>query len=805
MPLIPEEHLAEVREELVSAAKLGHRRMLVITSEDDSKLVTAALDFLYEVRDLVARDPVLYTYHAFYSDGAMRKELFSRGAPKEVEVEYVSYHELDRILGRTYSACVADLVNNLEPNDLGRMMGVVRGGGLYILLIPPFKKIPEVVTRFQLNLVTPGYTVRDVRKLFEKRFLQKLLQHEGIAIYDADAKMFLRKYSPTTYVEPGKRTLLFPEKSRIPVRVYKMALTQDQVEVLKLLERFYEKREGRKLVLVLTADRGRGKSSVVGIGVGWLAHRLRRAKGRCRVVLTAPSELNVQEVFRFSRRVLEMYKHPLEIEEKGENVVALHSKGIELEYLPPVEAAKARGDILLVDEAASISVPLLFKMLERFDKIVFSSTIHGYEGAGRGFSVRFLRRLRSEPDVEVLEYEMSEPIRYAQGDPIEKWVFDTLLLDAEPAALTEEDFKDIEAMKVTYYSPGEDFFLDREDELRQFFGIYVLSHYRNNPNDLGMIMNAPHHFARMLKTPSGKVVVSMELAVEGGMDDETVKASARGAWIMGNIIPDRLIKHYKVLDFGELRGIRVVRIATHPAVMRRGLGSLALQMLEKEAESRGLDWVGAGFGVTEELLRFWVRNGYIPVHMSPEKNPVSGEYSVLVIKPLSERAKRLVSVFAREFREKILGSLATPYFDLETGSALLLLESLPSEDAVLQLRLLQVARFLMYAWSDMTAENCMDVLVELAKHYFRAKIRPELTRRQKLLLVAKVLQAKSWHMVCSELGMSLQEATSELKNIAKAFSEVYLGIRSEKEAEKYFYLTLTALQADPSFHAQGGQ
>uniref|UniRef100_A0A7C4B8E4 tRNA(Met) cytidine acetyltransferase TmcA n=1 Tax=Thermofilum pendens TaxID=2269 RepID=A0A7C4B8E4_THEPE len=790
MPIVPEEHLSEVREELIKARRLGHRRLLVVMSDDDSRLLSATLDFLLEIRDLIAGESLLYTYHAFYSDGAMRRDIFARGAPRNVEVDYVSYHELDKILGRTYGACVADLVNNLEPNDLGRIMGVVKGGGLYILMMPSIRRLPEVVTRFQMNLVTPGYTVKDVRKLFERRFVEKLLVHEGIAVYDADSRVFLRKFPPSRAQPYERKPLVLPEKSKIPPRIYKLALTQDQVEVLKILERFYEKVEGKKLVFVLTADRGRGKSSALGIGVGWLAHRLRRAKGRCRIILTSPSPLNVQEVFRFSRRVLEMYKHPVEVEDSEEGVVALRSKGIDIEYFPPVEAARARADILVVDEAASISVPLLFKMVERYDKAIFSSTIHGYEGAGRGFSVRFLRRLKSERDIEVLECEMSEPIRYAPNDPIEAWIFDTLLLDAEPAPLSSEDLECVEKLDVIYYKPDEDFFLKREDELRQFFGIYILSHYRNNPNDLGMIMNAPHHLARMLKTRTGKVVVSMELALEGGLDRETARECAKGAWIMGNIIPDRLIKHYKVLEFGELRGFRIVRIATHLAVMRRGLGSLALKKVEEEARELGLDWVGAGFGVTEELLRFWVKNSFVPVHMSPEKNPVSGEYSVLVVKPLSERAKKFVELFAREFREKLLGSLATPYFDLEEGTALELLESLPRDDARLDLRLLQKARFLMYAWSDMTAENCMDVIIELAKHYFRSRVRPELTRLQKLLLIAKVLQAKSWHMTCEELGIGLQEATVELRNVAKLLSAAYLGVSSEEEASKYFFLSL---------------
>ena len=40
-------------------------------------------------------------------------------------------------------------------------------------------------------------------------------------------------------------------------------------------------------------------------------------------------------------------------------------------------------------------LPVLYGIHGRFNRVVYSTTIHGYEGAGRGFSVRFLKYLKS--------------------------------------------------------------------------------------------------------------------------------------------------------------------------------------------------------------------------------------------------------------------------------------------------------------------------------------------------------------------------------------------------------------------------
>ncbi|RLE92523.1 MAG: tRNA(Met) cytidine acetyltransferase [Thermoprotei archaeon] len=773
--------LKKIITSIIQGKKLKHRRMLVLSGDNDDKIVGICAKVVKAYTDVVKKSPkVLYTYHVFYEDGIYRRNLFKDHVGSRLDVDYVPYHESQQVLGATYDIAVLDLINDLRPNDLGRLTGIVAGGGLLILMTPRFEKWDKIVTRFQENLLTPQYGVDKLRHIFVQRFIRKLFEHKGIAIYDVDKGEFLKEpYILSELPERKKQELLFPEKSLFPYKVYSLALTQDQVEVLRLLELLYEKPKG-KLAIIITADRGRGKSCALGIGLAALAHKLRRKKGRARILVTAPSETNVQSLFDLAQKTLEVLKHSVEVEKKGGFKVALEAKGIDIEYYKPLDCIGRSADIIAVDEAAGLQVPMLYRIHRTFSRAVFSSTIHGYEGAGRGFSVRFLGALREDPETTIYEYEMHEPIRYADNDPIEIWSFDTLMLDAEPANLDENDLKDIEEGRVVYYKPDiREFFLEREDEAKQFIGIYIMAHYRNNCDDLGMIMDAPHHTIRALRTTSGKILTAVELAEEGSIPDPMIPELIKGGWIAGNIIPDRLLKHYKLVDFAKMVGWRIVRIATHPQVMRKGLGSKALEEICKEALERSYDWVGAGFGVNEPLLRFWVRNNFIPVHISPDRNPVSGEYTVIVIRPLSERAKAQIDLANREFRLKLINSLCEPYHDLEPRIALMLLKSGKKpvfENYSPRLTGIQKHRIKTYAEGYMTLENCMDCAFEITKTYFYnfPENVPKLTEDEELVLVTRILQAKSWRLTCEDLKKSPPSVMTSVRDAVRKLVEYYL-------------------------------
>jgi tRNA(Met) cytidine acetyltransferase len=715
----------------------------------------------------------LYIYHDEFDDAQLMRDVFENNlSSKYTSFTYTVYERSERFLGSTFSFLVMDLTKDLKPNDVGRLIGIVEGGGLIILIVPPWDKWDNYMTIFKHNLTVPQFP--EPRHIFIRWFKLKLMKHDGMGIYDADHRRVIKKFEIKRKIEKITRKIVIPEKTLFPKIIYEHALTQDQVEVIRLMEQLFEKpRKQRKKVIVIIADRGRGKSCAVGIGSVGLIHMLRKVKPRPRILVTAPSPSNVQSLMMLAMKVLDALGYKYDIIRKEGNIIELRSEKFSIEYWEPINIPKLRGDIVVVDEAAGIHVPMLHKIWRSHDRLVFSTTIHGYEGAGRGFSVRFLQRIRNDKNTHLIEYEMTEPIRYSINDPIEEWQFKTLLLDAEPADLSEEDLKDIENKDLEYiaYDPEYLFSDAGEDELRQLFGIYVLAHYRNEPDDLGMIADAPHHIIRAVKTRHGKIVCALQIAYEGKINDDMITELLKGGRIPGNIIPDRFLKHLRFRGFAKLFGWRIVRIATHPEVQGRGIGSWALDKVSKEAKSLGLDWVAAGFGVNNQLLRFWLKNGFYPVHISPDRNPVSGEYTLLVIKPLNDEAKKYVEKANIEFKIKLLDSLPINYQDMEIDVTMNLLSygkpilnKLPKE----AFTPVQLDRLWIYCVGPMTFEAAADLMHKIAKLHWmlpRDK-RVGLSRIKEALLIGKALQGRSWEDLKAELKVSVKELHKYAHDIA---------------------------------------
>ena len=789
-----EQLLSELRVSLKDAIKANHRRMLVICGRDNDKLafVTAlAIKVFVEIAwRKLGEIRGLYAYKPKYEDAQERlhkvRSLIKKFISQErvvFKLEPLNYADTDRVLGTTYEMAVLDLINDMRPNDVGRLVGIIRGGGLLILITPPFNEWEKYVTEFQELLSTPQHPVHEVRHIFKKRIIKKFFEHKGIIIYDADKDKILRHYDRTPIKAFKRKEITIPEKTIFPTKAYKLALTQDQVEVLKILERLVEKpRKGEKYAVVIIADRGRGKSCAVGIGLASLAHKLRRIKGGCKITVTAPSLSNVQSLMMLAKKTLEALNYDAAVHERRGMISEIRCKGISIRYYEPIDAINTQADIIAVDEAAGLQVPMLKKIWRKFDRAIFSSTIHGYEGAGRGFSVRFLKAIKEDPSTKVFEYEMEEPIRYAMNDPIERWLFDTLLLDAEPAELEDEDFILIRNKRLRYVKPNlEEWFLgSKESKLREFVGIYILAHYRNRPNDVAMMADAPHHTIRALELENGKIVVAVELAEEGPIPKDMIDYLKYGGWIHGNIIPDRFLKHCRDERFAKYAGWRIVRIATHPNAMDRGLGTYMLSKLCEEARELGYGWVGAGFGVNYPLLKFWVKNGFIPIHISPDRNPVSGEYTVLVVKPLNSEVEKIILEANREFRRRLLLSLVDPYDDLDPRVAQLLLKPWLKEEPPHKPEFTKVMleRTISFAYGAMTYECCSDCIRELAFKYFlnSEKNRPKLSEIEELILIVKVLQARSWRYTCEELGLESSEAVSILKDAVRRILRFYFNV-----------------------------
>ncbi|MEM2074999.1 MAG: GNAT family N-acetyltransferase, partial [Zestosphaera sp.] len=775
------EFLKIFSEDVKNAWVSNERRMIVLCGSDPVKVAGVTVDivrrYIRKVRKLLGsvKLNVIHVFHDEFPDARMRasiiKDLISSKKLLDthaITLEQTVYEASKKYLGTTQDILILDLTNDLKPNDVGRFLGTVRGGGLLILWTPTFRTWETSTTVFRSNLVTPRHPKH--RNVFIGYFVRKLMSHEGIHIIDADTGKLVK----SGYVEKARpkeaKPIAIPNDTVFPRKIYELALTQDQVNVIKLVEDNLVPKPGSKHVaLVINSDRGRGKSSAVGIALAGLIKELMKFKNRVRVAVTASEPSSIQSLMSLAGEALTSLGLEFKKVVREGDVIELKGERFSVEYWEPYTMINLRADIAVVDEAAGLPVPLLHAIWRRFNRTIYATTIHGYEGAGRGFSVRFLKRLKEDPKTKLVIYEMKEPIRYSISDPVERFQFDSLMLDAEPDELTEDDLRNIREGNFEYvvYDPEYLFSPEGEKELRSLFGIYVLAHYRNEPDDLGRLADAPHHSMRAVRLrSSGKIVGAAQLAEEGGLTDELIDELLAGGKIPGNIIPDRLLKYFRLRELGRGVGWRIVRIAVHIDAQGLGIGSYLLSKLVEEAISRGYSWVGAGFGLSMELLNFWVMNGFKLLHLSPDRNPVSGEYTALVVRPLNSEWESLIEECSKDFLIKLVGSLYSVYRDLESDVLYLILTSGPKLIEVskrIAPTTSQEERVKLYLEGLMTYESVADAVnIAVIKSALEGRLRM-LTPLEGCICISRCLKGLSWEEISRELGCSIAKSASTLR------------------------------------------
>ncbi|CDJ44324.1 UPF0202 family protein, putative, partial [Eimeria tenella] len=231
--------------------------------------------------------------------------------------------------------------------------------------------------------------------------------------------------------------------------------------------------EGYQTV-ALTAGRGRGKSAALGLAVAAAV-----SLGVSSIFICAPQAENVQTLFEFVQKGLKA----MGLREQGDFQVTLETvgtggrgpKGADLSgaaasglyqqqsvkavtrievyrhhrqrvqfIFPHEQQSLINADLLVVDEAASIPLPVIKRLLGPYI-VLLSSTVNGYEGTGRSLSLKLLADLRRglrgppgshgvrTPQRQLKELSLEVPIRYAAGDAIEQWLHSLLCLDSTTA------------------------------------------------------------------------------------------------------------------------------------------------------------------------------------------------------------------------------------------------------------------------------------------------------------------------------------------------------------------------------------
>ncbi|MFD1562440.1 tRNA(Met) cytidine acetyltransferase TmcA [Haloarchaeobius amylolyticus] len=658
------------------------------------------------------------------------------GPDDRLRCEQLPQANASELLGTTRDVIAVDAHDELRPNALGKVVGAVDGGGLLVLLTPPLESWPDRHDGFDASLAVPPFSVDDVTGRFKRRLVETLRAHRGITIVDLESGRLdadgLTHPAPRMPSEPPTP----PADHRFPTATYEACLTADQVDAVAALESLAE----REQAVVLEADRGRGKSSAAGLAAGAYV-----AAGED-VLVTAPAARNAAELFERASELVEALGTDAVVEPRRIETAA----GGSIRFREPATAVDdlESADIVVVDEAAALPVATLESLLAA-DRVAFATTIHGYEGAGRGFSVRFRDRL-AESDHEVLDCQLVEPIRYAAGDPVEVWAFRALLLDARPPV--DSLVADATPQTVDYRRLEPDDLLADERLLREAFGLLVLAHYRTEPADLARLLDAPNLEARAL-VHDGHVVSVALLAREGNLSPETRSMMYEGGRVRGNMLPDVLTSQLRDEAAAETAGLRVVRIATHHAARSRGLGSRLLECIREEFES-AVDWLGTGFGATPGLLAFWRENDYRAVHISTTRNDASGEYSALMLAPTSDAGRALHDRHADWFVRRFAALCSDALDDLEPDVARAVLRSVVDR-AGPPLALTD------HEWRVVAGAAYGPGLFDVDPGPFRELVvryfaddpdAVDLSDREERLFVLRVLQSRDWESVADRLG-----------------------------------------------------
>ncbi len=664
-----------------------------------------------------------------------------------------------KVLGRELALAVFDAHDGFDADAFGAIGGSVQGGGLLVLLIPPLAQWTQASEPLQQQRASREGTAR-----FLQRLVVALLAAEGIAVIGQDESGGARMV-----VQREPRQALAAQRPVNAGLHIEACLTADQCRAVEALEKVCSGHRHRPLVLV--SDRGRGKSSALGIA----SARLLR-QGVQEIVVTAPRLDAVEPLFAHAARLLPGAETARGRVRYGTAVVR---------FLPPDELVHYTGrpGLVLVDEAAAIPAPLLERLLARFARIAFASTIHGYEGTGRGFAVRFQRVLdASTPGWS--ECRLETPIRWAMGDPLERLLFHALLLDAAPVA--EAQLSELSTRQCVIERLDRDVLVNDEVTLGELFGLLVLAHYRTSPADLQQLLDGTE-LEVWTARQEGHVVATALVSLEGGFDE----ALAREIWLgrrrpRGHLLAQSLLAHAGFIEAAPLRYARIMRIAVHPQLQRQGLGSRLVSAIGTHYEQAGLDALGASFGATADLLDFWAGCGLLPVHLGIGRGKSSGTHAAVVLKALSDAAGGLFQRTRERWNRQLPELLESVYQDLEP----------PLADALLQhcdgggvsggeLEPQDWQELLAFAFGLRGYELTLVALRRLVATALEDEaVAGLLSSVQRSLLLGRVMQGRGWSEVAAAHGLSGRAQVLEALREAARALVLHYGSEAVREQVK---------------------
>ncbi|MDR9480361.1 MAG: GNAT family N-acetyltransferase [Spiribacter sp.] len=484
-------------------------------------------------------------------------------------------------LGQTLEAAVIDTHAGLDPDDWGALSGAVQGGGALIILSPPANEWAERLEPAPQPWLSHGLTAADLRHGFVRRLIRHLSEDALVECLDL----------PTS---PRRQPVIEPLNPDSITGLSEATANAQQQRVIEALEHLAH--QPTPQVVLITAERGRGKSAALGMAMRALqGHTLR---------LTGPSRAAVATACQYA----------------GDAAPA---------FLAP-EHVRPEPTPLIVDEAAALPLGTLERWLSDNPRCALSATVHGYEGSGRGLLLRLVKSLEQR-GVNLLPLQLEQPLRFPPSDPLEEWIARWLLLRPTPPSPNPAKAK--AALRIERESPER--LSDDESPLKKVYGLLFSAHYQTRPRDLRQLLDDPEIVIECAWRDQQLVGVLLARR-EGGFSRALCHAVYHGTRRpSGHLIAQSLTFHAGIADAAASRGLRIQRLAVRAEDQRQGVGQALVERARTLAMNEGLDWLGTSFGGRTDLVDFWQQTGLDCVRIGNRLEPRSGAHALIFLQGLS--------------------------------------------------------------------------------------------------------------------------------------------------------------------------
>ncbi len=647
----------------------------------------------------------------------------------EVTLKGDQRNQLRRYLGQENSHIIYNTFNGFDPELFAAVSGTLRGGGIFFLISPSLDTWASLPDPEQERIAVYPYTPSDLQPYFIQRFITQIQQHDGCYMIHQHQPLNKPHYTPS----PLTTSQTYSDEQRAMVEALTANDNHDPV--------------------VITADRGRGKSAALGMAA---AAYLKQGK---QVVITAPRLATLDILFKHAAQLLA----PCELQRDQ-----LSCADGTIQFIAPDQLAHypVNADIVMVDEAAAIPSSVLAAILHAHRKVIFATTIHGYEGTGQGFKIRFKALLdRHYPLWK--HYQLFTPVRWGNHDPLEDLLNETLLLNVERSLCDKP--VDLQQLKTSIISSQS--LSENEPMLRELFALLTDAHYRTTPLDLRHLLEGPN-LRIFICQQHDTLVAAALVADEGGFDEELDREIYYGTRRpRGHLLPQTLCSQMSLLHASQLHYQRVIRIAVAPELQQRGMGSHLLQQIVNHATHSQVDMIGSSFGATADLLKFWNQNGFHTLRLGSQRSTSSGCHAVLMGKSLSTKGGKLLEQGQNHYQRQFPQQRSETLKDLEDEIIELLPQIHPQSDKLDADDLRLIALF---SKGQQRYENVLGSLYRGAVEMSHKS--SELSTKELALLQQKLIAHIPWDDCARICGLSGRKAVIE------ALKELFTQFIHDREA-----------------------